>query len=131
MDWRIIVPPLAGTVTSVVRRETAMVGTRGIIARSMVLLTVAPNIVVVAVLVGPYTIGDALFSRLLKDGLTTHAASSDRAGIVAGIYFFQTVAAALAPVLLGVALVSGEFWHLFLVMALVPIIYAPILSCVL
>lgn len=124
---RIVVAPLAGSLTAVVPRRTAMLGTLGLTAVSPALLGVAPTILVVALLVGSYTVGDALFSPLLKDTITTRAADADRAGVVTGMYVLQNGASALAPAVLGVVLATAGFESLFLLTALVPVAYAPFL----
>lgn len=124
---RIVVAPLAGSVTAVVPRRATMIGALGLTALSAGLLIVAPSIMVVALLVGSYTIGDALFSPLLKDTITTRTADANRAGIVTGMYIFQNAASALAPAALGAVLAVAGFGPLFFITALIPIVYIPLL----
>lgn len=124
---RIVVAPLAGPLTALVPRRAAMLAALGLTALAPVLLVAAPSILAVGALVGVYTVGDALFSPLLKDTITSRAADADRAGVVTGMYVFQNGASALAPAALGAILAVAGFGPLFMATALVPVAYAPFL----
>lgn len=121
---RTVVPPLAGPLTARLSRKQGLVGSLLVMAASTAVIPIAPTIVWVGVLVVLFIGGNALYSPILKEGVTASVGDDHRAGIVTSMYVFQFAGEAVAPAAFGVVLATLGFQPLFLAGAAVVAIYA-------
>lgn len=114
---RVVVPPFSGPLTERLSRERGLVGSLGVMTGSLALFPIAPSILWVGVLVVLFIAGNALFSPILKEGVTDAASDDRRAGIVTSMYVFQFGGEAIAPAVFGLVLGAAGFDALFLAAA--------------
>lgn len=120
---RTIVPPLSGPVTARLSRKQGLISSLLVMAGSTALLPFAPRVEWVGALVVCYIAANALYSPILKEGVTTIASDDHRAGIVTSMYVFQFGGEAIAPAAFGLVLATLGFEPLFLGGALVIGVY--------
>lgn len=131
---RIFVSPLSGTVVAWFSRRTVLIATMLLIGASTLLIPFLPGIlsdiqpvVPLALLMGGYSIGEAIFNPVLNDSVINIAVEEHRGAIVNGISVFKDGASALSPAFFGLVLTATNFELLFLVAGIIPILYVPLL----
>ncbi|MFB6096541.1 MAG: MFS transporter [Haloferacaceae archaeon] len=131
---RIFSAPLSGVAVERFARRGALVGTLLLVAATVVLMPLAPAavpgvppLVVLGLLVGAYSAGEALFNPVLNDTVVGLASDDRRAGVVNTISVFKNGASAVSPAVLGLVLTATDFGALFLLAAVVPVAYAALL----
>lgn len=131
---RIFSAPLSGTVVERFSRKRALMGSLALAAASTLLMPILPGmlvgvppLIVLGVLMGGYSAGEALFNPVLNDTVIGIAAAERRAGVVNTISVFKNVASAASPAIFGLVLAATDFATLFLLAAVVPVVYAVLL----
>lgn len=112
---RLILPPVSGTITGWFNRKVGILVALTTSMISTALIPFAPSILWIAILIAVYTAGDALFSPMLKEAVTTASTDEHRAGVVNTMYVFQFGGEAIAPVFFGAILSIAGFQELFVV----------------
>lgn len=121
---RLFLPPISGPIINYLTRKWGLLVALGVSMTSTALIPFAPTIGWVALLIGLYTAGDALFSPMLKEAVTSASTDDHRAGVVNSMYVFQFGGEALAPVFFGAVLAVTGFGEIFFVAGLTIGIYA-------
>lgn len=128
---RIVSAPLSGVAVARLSRRWALVGTLALVAVSVLLMPILPAVatgipplVTLAVLMGGYSAGEALFNPVLNDTVVGLASDGRRGGVVNTISVFKNVASAASPAFFGLVLTATDFGTLFLIAAVVPVGYA-------
>lgn len=124
----IIVAPLAGPLVGVVSRRWALVGSLLLGAASTALLPFAPGVLWLGAVVLFYSVGDAVFSPVIKDAVTDAAPTASRAGLISGMNVLKYAAQTSSPVFFGLVLAVAGFEWLFLLGAAVLVAYAAIVA---
>lgn len=121
---RLFLPPISGPITGFFNRKLGILLALTTSMLSTALIPFAPSIIWIAVFIGIYTAGDALFSPMLKEAVTSASSDDHRAGVVNTMYVFQFGGEALAPVFFGVILAVWGFREIFLLAGFTIFVYA-------
>lgn len=127
----VLVSPLAGSLVGVISRRWALVGSLLLGAASTALIPFAPDVIWLGIVVLVYSIGDAVFSPVIKDAVTGAAPAASRAGVISGMNVLKYGAQTTSPVFFGFVLAIAGFDPLFLLAAGVVAGYALVLVVVL
>lgn len=127
----VIVSPMAGWLVGAVSRRWALVGSLVLGAASTALIPVAPDVIWLGAVVLVYSVGDAVFSPVIKDTVTAAAPAASRAGVISGMNVLKYAAQASSPVFFGLVLAVAGFDSLFLLGAAFVAAYAVIVAMVL
>lgn len=120
----ILVSPLAGVIVGRLSRRGAIVGSLLLGATCLVLVPRAPGLLWVGLLVLGFSVGDSVFSPVIKDAVTDAASGDARAGVVAGMNVAKYAAQASSPAFFGLVLAAGGFDLVFEVGAAIAVGYA-------
>lgn len=123
----ILVSPLAGELVGAVSRRWALVGSLVVGAASMALLPFAPSLVWVGLLVLTFSVGDSVFSPVIKDAVTDTTADA-RAGVVAGMNVAKYAAQTASPAFFGLVLATAGFDPVFYIGAAIAAAYAVVVA---
>jgi len=110
---RVVVPPLSGPMIARLSCSRGLVVSIIVMDASIALFPFAPTVEWVGALIVVFTVGNALFSPILKEGVTDTASDDHRAGVVTGMYVFQFGGEALTPAVFGAVLAVMGFEPLF------------------
>jgi MFS family permease len=121
---RIFLSPFSGSLLKRFSRKTALVLTLVVSALGTGLIAVAPTVVGLAVIVGLFGVGDALFTPVHRFAVTDLATPERRAGIVSGMGLLRQLGATLSPAAFGLLLVVIGYSGIFVVAAGVYGLYA-------
>jgi MFS family permease len=141
---RIGAAPLSGRLVEATSRTRALAGSLCLAAGGTALLPVlpawleglgplmpgvpaVPPLVTLAVLMGAYSAGEALFNPVLNDTVIDIADPERRASVVHTVSVFKNGASALSPAVFGLVLTANGFPPLFALAAAVPVGYAVLL----
>lgn len=127
---RVVVPPFAGPLTGRFSRYHGLLFSLSIMTVSIALIPFTRAVVWTGILVLTYIAGNALYSPILKEGVTDEATGDRRAGVVTSMYVFQFGGEALTPVIFGVILAVSGFEGLFVGAALVVLSYTVLVGFV-
>ena len=110
----IVVSPIVGIVVARFSRKITLLGALVISIGSLMAVPLSQSIIWLGLLIGIYTIGDALFSPVLKDTITDTAADGNRGGVVGILNIAKNSGKAAAPAVFGVVLsvlgYDAVFW---------------------
>lgn len=120
----IIVSPLAGEFTGRFNHRHALLIALGLSGGSVALLPASPSIVLLGGLVLVYSVGDAIFSPVIKDAVTDAASDEYRSGVVGGMQLLKYGAQTASPAVFGLVLAAAGFDVLFWAAAVISAIYA-------
>lgn len=123
---RIVLSPATGVVLQYVSRKVALVGSLAITAAGIALIGLTSSVIWLALLIGIFGIGDALFTPVHRDAIADLASEERRGGVVSGMLILRQLGTTLSPPLFGLVLVFAGFGTLFGLAALVYAIYAVI-----
>lgn len=128
---RVVSAPLAGKLVAAGTRRIALVGMILLAGVSVGFMPVLPTVsgpiapvVLLAVLMGTYSAGEALFNPVLNDSVVGIATDERRGVVVNSISVFKNGASAASPAFFGVVLTVTDFTMLFWIAALIPVVYA-------
>lgn len=128
---RVIIPPLSGSLLAVLSRKQSLILGLGVSTVATVMIPLVHSVVLVALAVGIYGIGDGIFSPVLKDTVTHIPADEHRAGVVSSMQIVKDLSKTTSPVLFGLLLTVSSFQTLFFVAAIVFIAYIVVLAVIL
>ncbi|MFB6097321.1 MAG: MFS transporter [Haloferacaceae archaeon] len=120
----IVVSPTAGELTGRYDHRHALLLALALTAGSVALFPAAPSIPLLGALLLVYSVGDALFSPVIKDAVTDAARDEYRSGVVGGMQLLKYAAQTASPAVFGVVLAVSGFDTLFWGAALVSGLYA-------
>ena len=127
----IVVAPLAGRVVAGATRRGALAGSLGFGAAFMAAMPLAPDVVWLGALVLGYSVGDAVFSPVIKDSVTNAAPAGSRAGVISGMNVLKFAAQASSPAFFGLVLALAGFATVFWLGAAIAVAYAAVIVAVL
>lgn len=127
----ILFAPLSGAIVGRVSQRWALVGAILFGAACMALLPAAPGLLWVGALVLLYSVGDSIFSPVVKGAVTDSTGEESRAGIVAGMNVLKYAAQTASPAFFGLVLAASGFDAVFEIGAAIAAGYALFLVFVL
>lgn len=110
---RVVVSPLAGKLVALISQKWAFVVTMSVVAASMAMLSVVPNVPSLAAALVVFSVGMALFNPVLNDTITATATAETRAGVVSSVQTAKGVANTAAPTLFAFLLATTGFLTTF------------------
>lgn len=117
------VSPLAGSITSRLSHRRALLLSTSLSGVSVALVPLSPSLVGLGALVVLYSVGDAVFSPVIKDAVTTAASDEYRSGVVGGMQLLKYAAQTASPAAFGLVLAAAGFDTLFFAAAFVSGLY--------
>lgn len=127
----ILIAPLSGTLVGAISRRWALVGSLLIGAASTAVVPFAPDVILLGAVILVYSVGDAVFSPVIKDAVTGAAPAASRAGVISGMNVLKYAAQTTSPVFFGLVLAAAGFEPLFLLGAAFLAAYALVVAVVL
>ena len=122
----IVVSPLSGAVVASLSRKRVLIGALLLSGGSALAMSLAPSVVWLGILLGVYTVGDSLFSPVIKDSVTALASDERRGGIVSTMNTLKYAGQTAAPAFFGVVLAALGFDYIFYISAFVAIAYSAV-----
>lgn len=119
-----VVSPFTGSLSERLSRKWVLIGSMLVSTAGIVLIAAAPNLLLLGVAMGVYSVGDALFSPAVKDALTTAATDENRSGIIGGMQLVKYTGQTASPALLGLVLAVTTFSVVFSIAAAITGVYA-------
>lgn len=126
----IVVSPLSGAVVAGFSRKQVLIGALLLSACAVLLMPFAPDVLWLGVLLGIYTVGDSLFSPVIKDSVTALASDERRGGIVSTMNTLKYAGQTAAPAFFGVVLAVLGFDYIFYIAVVVAVTYSAVLFLV-
>lgn len=126
----IVVSPLSGAIVAGLSRRRVLIGALLLSGCSALAMAFAPSVIWLGVLLATYTVGDSLFSPVIKDSVTALASDGRRGGIVSTMNTLKYAGQTAAPALFGVVLAALGFDYIFYISAVVAVIYSAVLLLV-
>lgn len=123
---RIVLSPVSGSLLAYTSRKTALVSTLLVSALATGLMGLAPSVPVLALIVGVFGLGDALFTPIHRFSVTDLASDERRAGMVSGMVVLRQLGATISPAVFGVSLVFIGYTGIFVVAAAVYALYGAV-----
>lgn len=120
----LVISPFAGTLTDRLSHKGMLVGSMAVSAGGIAAIAVAPSILLLGAAMVVYSVGDALFSPVVKDALTDATTDEYRSGVVGGMQLIKYAAQTAAPALLGLVLAAAGFGVVFAIAAAMAGLYA-------
>jgi MFS family permease len=127
----IVVSPLAGRIVAGVTRRWALAGSLVLGAACLVAVPFAPDVVWLGAVVFGYSVGDAVFSPVLKSSVTDAAPDGSRAGVISGLNVLKFAAQASSPAFFGLVLTLAGFATVFWLGAAIAMAYAAVVAVLL
>ena len=126
----IVVSPLSGAVVARLSRKQVLIGALVLSGSTVLVMPFAPGILWLGVLLGIYTVGDSLFSPVIKDSVTAIATDERRGGIVSAMNTLKYAGQTAAPAFFGIVLALLGFDFIFYIAAVVAVTYSVLLLLV-
>ena len=126
----IIVSPLSGAIVAGLSRKRVLIGALLLSGCSALAMSVAPGVIWLGVLLATYTVGDSLFSPVIKDSVTALASDERRGGIVSTMNTLKYAGQTAAPAFFGVVLAALGFNYIFYISMVVAVTYSAVLFLV-
>lgn len=118
------VSPFAGWVSSRLSHRGTLLLALVLSGASAAAMSASSSVVVLAGLVALYTVGDSLFSPVIKDAVTGAASDEYRSGVVGGMQLLKYGGQTASPVVFGAVLAVSGFDALFWLAGAVLGVYA-------
>ncbi|MDX1745952.1 MAG: MFS transporter, partial [Halobacteriales archaeon] len=128
---RVISSPFAGSAVALLGRKRTLVFGMGAIVVGIGLLAISPDLYTVGLFVVIYTLGEAFFDPVLNDTIAQYASTSQRGGLLSGLNALKNLAAAVAPAVFGLVIALVGFRNMFVIAAIVPVLYVALVVSVL
>lgn len=125
---RVVVSPLSGRMLTLLSRKQAFGATMGVVALSMGLLAVVPDVPSLAGALAVFAVGMSLFNPVLNDTVTATAPTENRAGVVSGMQTAKSIANTAAPTLFTLLLTLTDFPVVFLAGGVVALAYVALVA---
>ena len=126
----IVVSPLSGAVVAQLSRKQVLIGSLLLSGGAVLLMPFTPSVLMLGILLGIYTVGDSLFSPVIKDSVTALASDERRGGIVGAMNTLKYAGQTSAPAFFGVVLAVLGFDYIFYIAVVVAVTYSGILLLV-
>lgn len=123
----IVVSPLSGAVVAGFSRKRALTGALLLSGFAVLGMPFSPNVLWLGILLAIYTVGDSLFSPVIKDSVTALASDERRGGIVSIMNTLKYAGQTAAPAFFGLVLAVLGFDHIFYIAVVVAVTYSGIL----
>jgi MFS family permease len=120
---RIVISPATGLLVSIISRQWAIAVSLGLLAASTLAMPFSPSVIWLGAFMLLNTVGDAFFSPLVDDTVTSFVRDENRSGTVSILRVFKEAGKTLAPVGLGVVLALLNFEAVFIVTAVLAALY--------
>lgn len=120
----IIVSPISGSITGWLDHRRALLLALTLSGASVAVLPSVSSLVTLGVLVTIYSIGDAIFSPVVKDAVSGATRDQYRSGVIGGMQLLKYGAQTASPAFFGLVLALAGFTALFRVAAVVSGTYA-------
>jgi MFS family permease len=117
------VSPLAGTITGRFSHRRALLLSTTLSGICVALVPLSSPLLVLGALVVLYSVGDAVFSPVIKDAVTTAASDEYRSGVVGGMQLLKYGAQTASPAVFGLVLAAAGFDTLFWAASVVSGVY--------
>lgn len=123
----IVVSPLSGAIVARFSRKQVLIGALLLSGCTVLLMPFSPEVLWLGILLGIYTVGDSLFSPVIKDSVTSIATDERRGGIVSAMNTLKYAGQTIAPAFFGIVLAALGFDFIFYIAATVAVAYSIIL----
>lgn len=123
----ILVSPMSGIVVRRFSRKQALIGALFLSGGSIAAMPLASNVLWLAMLLGLYTVGDSMFSPVIKDAVAALASDERRGGIISAMNLLKYGGQTVSPTFFGVVLAFGSFVPVFYIAAGVAATYGVLL----
>lgn len=123
----IVVSPLSGAVVAGFSRKQVLIGALLLSGCSALAMPFAPGVLLLGIFLGIYTVGDSLFSPVIKDSVTALASDQRRGGIVSTMNTLKYAGQTAAPAFFGIVLALLGFDFIFYISAVVAVAYSIVL----
>jgi MFS family permease len=120
----VVVSPFVGAISSRVSNRVALVFALVLSSVGVALFPVAGSLAALGMLVGCYSVGDAIFSPVIKDTLTRSTTVEHRSGIIGGMQLLKFAAQSASPVAFGIVLAVAGFATVFPLAGVIAAVYA-------
>ncbi len=120
----IVVSPTTGSITGRFDHRRALLFSLILSGASVAVLPTVTSLVALGALVLIYSVGDAIFSPVIKDAVTDATEDQYRSGVVGGMQLLKYGAQTASPAFFGLVLAVAGFDQLFWVAAAVSGLYA-------
>lgn len=124
----ILVSPASGAIVNRFSRKEVLIGSLLLSSGSIISMAFAPSVIWVAIFVGSYTVGDSLFSPVIKDSVAALASDGQRGGIISTMNLLKYAGQASSPTFFGIIVAVSGFPQVFYIAAGIATIYAIILA---
>lgn len=109
----ILVSPGSGVLVGASSRRWVLVGGFGLAAASAAAMPLAPDVLWLGAFFLLYSVGDSVFSPVIKDAVTDASAPDSRAGVVGGMNVLKYAGQTAGPVFFGLVLAASGFGAVF------------------
>ena len=120
----VIISPMTGSITTRFDHRWALLLSLVLSGASVAVLPLVPSLFVLGALVATYSVGDAIFSPVIKDAVTHATEDQYRSGVVGGMQLLKYGAQTASPAFFGLVLALSSFDALFWIAAAVSATYA-------
>lgn len=120
----LVVSPFAGSISGRLSHKWVLIGSMMVSTAGIALIAAVPSLLLLGVAMSVYGVGDALFSPVVKDGLTAATTDEHRSGVVSGMQLVKYAGQTASPALLGLVLAATGFDVVFGIGAAVTGAYA-------
>ena len=125
---RLLVSPQAGRLSAWLSRKTVFVLTMGLVVGGIAIFGVVTSLPAFVVAVVVFSTGMSLFNPTLSDTVTAQSPPESRAGVVSSLQTLKNVAKTAVPAVAGLLLVATDFRTVFLITALLSLVYMVVIA---
>lgn len=120
----IVVSPISGSITGRLDHRRALLLSLAFTGVSVAVLPTVPSLITLGALVAAYSVGDAIFSPVIKDAVAGATEDQYRSGVIGGMQLLKYGAQTASPAFFGLVLAVAGFSELFWIAAAVSGSYA-------
>lgn len=120
----IVLSPFAGSISARLSHRGALLLALALTGGGALLIPFAPSVLVLVGIMGIYSVGDSIFSPVIKDAVTAATTDEYRSGVVGGMQLLKYGAQTASPAVFGLVLAAAGFETLFWLAAATSGIYA-------
>lgn len=120
----IVVSPVSGSITGRFDHRWALLLSLALTGVSVAVLPTVPSLITLGALVAAYSVGDAIFSPVIKDAVAGATEDKYRSGVIGGMQLLKYGAQTASPAFFGLVLAVAGFSELFWIAAAVSGSYA-------
>lgn len=120
----IVLSPFAGSISARLSHRGALLLALALTGGGSLLIPFAPSVLVLVGIMGIYSVGDSIFSPVIKDAVTAATTDEYRSGVVGGMQLLKYGAQTASPAVFGLVLAVAGFEALFWLAAATSGIYA-------